>query len=129
MNKVKVEQQKVLYHEFETTEVALDIGSVLNDAVTRGAVYLILDEIQYVQNYDSIVRNINDRHNEVQIILCGSTTGMARYLCAEIGVKWLAYIDLVYISLLVVVTKFSYNRSPTWNLGVFYALLGGMSTF
>jgi hypothetical protein len=45
----------------------------------KGVTYLLLDEIQNVPQWGGIVRAINDKFINVQLILCGSTTGLAQY--------------------------------------------------
>lgn len=45
----------------------------------KGVTYLLLDEIQNVPQWGGIVRAINDKFVHVQLILCGSTTGLAQY--------------------------------------------------
>jgi hypothetical protein len=41
---------------------------------TRGVQYILLDEIQKVERWGSIVRYLNDKYKHVQIIICGSKT-------------------------------------------------------
>ena len=72
---------EVFYHEFKDGEHLLlqDVGAILLDEIEKNRIkYIILDEVQKVQQYGGMIRRISGNYMHVQVILCGSTTGLSQ---------------------------------------------------
>ena len=82
----KISKENILYINFEDEKLlnanAKDIDNLLNafyelsDVNTKQKIYLFLDEIQNVKNWDVWVRRIHDMNKNIKIILTGSSSKM-----------------------------------------------------
>lgn len=81
---INFEDEKLLGAEAKDMDMLLDSFYELSDINEKQKIYLFLDEIQNVKDWDVWIRKIHNLHNEIKITLTGSSS---KLLSKEISTK------------------------------------------
>jgi predicted AAA+ superfamily ATPase len=81
---INFEDEKLLGADAEDLDMLLDAFYELSDVNEKQNIYIFLDELQNVQNWDVWVRRIYDMNKNLKIVLTGSSSKM---LSGEISTK------------------------------------------
>lgn len=72
-----IEPTQILYWEFSPSDTQNDLKELLNEYFEtikkpKTLSYLLLDEIQYIKNWEEVIKLIYDQKSDVKIVLTGS---------------------------------------------------------